>query len=151
MLFSIRIFTATLGGKNSLTKEKVFSNVAESEGQFRSTKKYLHVQSIAKGHLHFCKRPLCCFMQCKRDLFQTGKGFLDTLHSFHDVLVAGSIAHTETFGTSESITAYGGYMTYLEQIHSQVGTGVDNSVTILLAEETAALGEQIEGAFRSAH
>ena len=90
-------------------------------------------------------------MQCKRDLFQTGKGFLDTLHSFYDVLVAGSIAHTETFGTSESITAYGGYMTYLEQIHSQVGTGVDNAVAIFLAKETAALGEQIEGALRSAH
>ena len=102
MLSYIRIFTATLGGKNSLTKEKVFSNVAENEGQLRSTKKYLHVQSIAKGHLHFCKSPLCCFMQCKRDLFQTGKGFLDTLHSFYDVLVAGSIAHTETFGTSKA-------------------------------------------------
>ena len=65
MLFSIRIFTATLGGKNSLTKEKVFSNVAENEGQLRSTKKCLQVQFITKGHLHFCKCPL----EFKRDLF----------------------------------------------------------------------------------
>ena len=42
-------------------------------------------------------------------------------------------------------------MTYLEQIHSQVGTGVDDAVTIFLAEEAAALGEQIEGSLRSAH
>ena len=65
MLSYIRIFTATLGGKNSLTKEKVFSNVAENEGQLRSMKKCLQVQSIAKGHLHFCKCPL----EFKRYLF----------------------------------------------------------------------------------
>ena len=65
MLSYIRIFTATLGGKNSLTKEKVFSNVAANKGQFRSMKKYLHVQSITKGHLHFCKCPL----EFKRYLF----------------------------------------------------------------------------------
>ena len=148
MLFSIRIFTATLGGKNSLTKEKVFSNVAENEGQLRSTRKYLHVRSIAKGHLHFCKRPPLNF---KRYLFQTGKGFLDTLHSFHDVLVAGGVTHAEAFRTSEGVAAYGSNVTNLQEIHSQVCAGVDNSVTILLAEETAALGEQIEGALRSAH
>ena len=90
-------------------------------------------------------------MQCKRDLFQTGKGFLDTLHSFYDVLVAGSIAHTETFGTSEGITAYGSNVAHLQEIHSQVCAGVDNTVAIFLAKETATLGEQIEGAFRSAH
>ena len=151
MLSYIRIFTATLGGKNSLTKEKVFSNVAENEGQLRSMKKYLHVQSIAKGHLHFCKRPLCCFMQCKRDLFQTGKGFLDAFHGFHDVLVAGGVTHAEAFRTSKGISAYGSNVAHLQEIHSQVCAGVDNTVAIFLAKETAALGEQIEGAFRSAH
>ena len=65
MLSYIRIFTATLGGKNSLTKEKVFSNVAENEGQLRSMKKRLQVQFITKGHLHFCK----CPFEFKRDLF----------------------------------------------------------------------------------
>ena len=39
MLFSIRIFTATLGSKNSLTKEKVFPNVAVNEGQLKLLKK----------------------------------------------------------------------------------------------------------------
>ena len=90
-------------------------------------------------------------MQCKRDLFQTGKGFLDAFHSFHDVLVAGGVTHAEAFRTSKGITAYGGYMAYLQEIHGKVGTGVDNSVTIFLTEEAAALGEQIEGALRSAH
>ena len=31
MLYNIRKFTATLGGKNSLTKEKVIPNVAVNE------------------------------------------------------------------------------------------------------------------------
>ena len=38
-----RIFTATLGGKNSLTKEKVFSNLAviwDGKGYYEE---YLHV------------------------------------------------------------------------------------------------------------
>ena len=45
MLFSTRKFTATLGGKNSLTREKVFPNVAVNKGQLRLLKKVLHIQA----------------------------------------------------------------------------------------------------------
>ena len=44
-----RKFTATLGGKNSLTKEKVFSNLAviwDRKGYFE---KYLHVWTSRKS------------------------------------------------------------------------------------------------------
>ena len=42
MFFSIRIFTATLGGKKFLTKRQVFSNWAEKGEQKRCLEKYLH-------------------------------------------------------------------------------------------------------------
>ena len=42
MLFSTPIFTATLGGKNFLTKQQVFFNVAGYNGQKYYSKKYLH-------------------------------------------------------------------------------------------------------------
>ena len=45
MLFSIRIFTATLGGKNFLTRQQVFPNVAEKGSVKRRLEKYL---------LYFC-------------------------------------------------------------------------------------------------
>ena len=44
-------------------------------------------------------------------LFQAGKGFLDAAHRFHDILVACSITHAETFGRTKGISAYSRYMT----------------------------------------
>ena len=61
MLSYIRIFTATLGGKNSLTKEKVFSNVAENEGQLRFTKKIFTCSINSKGAPAFLQAPLMLF------------------------------------------------------------------------------------------
>ena len=51
MLFSTRKFTATLGGKKSLTKEKVFPNVAVNKGQLRLLKKVLHIQAPTEAVL----------------------------------------------------------------------------------------------------
>ncbi len=42
MFFGIRIFTATLGGKNFLTKRQVFSNIAEKGKQNSFLENYLH-------------------------------------------------------------------------------------------------------------
>ena len=53
-LFSVRIFTATLGGKNSLTRRQVFSNVAEKGHVQERLEKYLlylcsyHLYEIGK-------------------------------------------------------------------------------------------------------
>ena len=39
-------------------------------------------------------------------------------------------------------------MTYLQQVHGQVRAVVDGTFAVLLAEETAALGEEVEGTLR---
>ena len=52
MLFSIRIFTATLGGKKILTKRQVFSNWAEKGEQKRCLEKYLHHEAKEKMSLN---------------------------------------------------------------------------------------------------
>ena len=41
MLFSIRIFTALLGRKNSLVRQQVFPNVAAKAGKRSYLEKYL--------------------------------------------------------------------------------------------------------------
>ena len=42
-------------------------------------------------------------------------------------------------------------MTHLQEVHGQVGAGVDDPVAVALTEETAALGEEVEGALRVVH
>ena len=57
MLFNIRIFTATLGSKNSLTKRQVFPNVAANEGCRIHLENYLHsaqTPAMPKVCILFC-------------------------------------------------------------------------------------------------
>ena len=46
MPFSVRIFTATLGGKKFLTSQQVFSNWEEKREQKRRLENYLHAQRV---------------------------------------------------------------------------------------------------------
>ena len=48
MFFSIRIFTATLGGKNFQVREQVFTNYAEKGAKKGGVENYLHYWATAK-------------------------------------------------------------------------------------------------------
>ena len=52
MFSNIRIFTATLGGKNFLVKRQVFSNWAEKGDKKEGAKNYLHFRELVKMPLN---------------------------------------------------------------------------------------------------
>ena len=85
------------------------------------------------------------------ELLEACQGFLDALHGFHNIFIAGSVAHAETFRRTECVTAYGSHVANFEQVHGKVGRVVDDTVTILLAKVAGALREEIEGALWLVH
>ena len=55
-----------------------------------------------------------------RGLFQFSQCFFDTTDRFNYIFIAGGIAHTDAFGSTERSTAYTRYMGILKQIHRQI-------------------------------
>ena len=77
----------------------------------------------------------CPLLYKEKGLLQSGESLYDAAHGLDDVLVAGGVAHAEALGAAEGVAAYGGYVAHLQQVHGQVGAGVDGALAVALAEE----------------
>ena len=56
-------------------------------------------------------------------------------HRFADIVVACGVAHAEALGIAEGIASYCSHMSYLKQVHGEVGRAVDGACAIGLAVE----------------
>ncbi len=63
-----------------------------------------------------------------------------------NILIAGSITHANTFRSTKRCTAYTSYMSYFQQVHSQIIRILNLTVTGRLTEEWATFREQVQKA-----
>ena len=88
---------------------------------------------------------------CHSNLFQFEQCFSYSPECLADVVVAGGVAHAETFRVAEGVASDGGHVCLFEEIQCEVGGVGDGFPVAALAVEAAAFGEEVEGAFRGVH
>lgn len=84
-------------------------------------------------------------------LFQPGQRLFDAGDGFFDVGIGSGIRQADAVGGTKGGSTYASYMTYLEQVHGQLGGVVDDAVAIALAKVGLALGKYVEGSLRLTH
>ena len=88
-------------------------------------------------------------------LFNFCKSFLNASECFANVFVACCIAQSDAVGIAEGVAADGCDVGFLKQVEGEVGAVVDGgnrvAAGVVLAEEAAALREEVEGSVGAVH
>lgn len=88
------------------------------------------------------------FFIYKSTLFQFSQSFFDPAKSFYQIFIRSSIGQTKVTGSTESVARNRSHMSFLQQIHSQIGIIGDRSFPIALTEIITYFRKQIKSSLR---